>query len=141
MQLLWCTEVRLPDPRVHVHVQHLRGGPGPSRFKPLESPFTLRRGLCRMQLSWCTEYAFQIQGRMFMSNTFMEEHIQAVPSLLKDPLLLRVLQPATTQYKHKVMRVALESAPYEQPAALNEQLGPMRVLWTPKRKQSKRRAH
>ena len=62
-----------------------------------------------MQLSVGRKFAFQIQVRVILPNT-SEKQIKADASPFEVPLLLQTLQPATIQYKHKAIRVALESA-------------------------------
>ena len=55
--------------------------------------------------------AFEIEGLPYSSNGFVEEILQATPSLLEQPMVLRTLAIRMTKSKNKAMRIVLEPTP------------------------------
>ena len=55
-------------------------------------------------------YILQIEGRLYISNVFVEKHF-SMTLLLDNPFILHTLSIGTTEAKNKAMRVAIEKAP------------------------------
>ena len=55
--------------------------------------------------------AFEIEGLSYSSNEFVEEILQATPSLLEQPMVVRTLAIRMTKSKNKAMCIVLEPTP------------------------------